>query len=93
MGEIKSTIDLVMEKTRHLTLSREEKDAQKKVEVHKRLKGLVQKYQDNLLRKDRLEKELDILNKTYDMNVICDLQENLPFLPQFLLLSDSMLKR
>ena len=70
MGEIKSTLDLVMEKTRHLTLSQEEKDAQTKVEVHKRLKGLVQKYQDNLLRKDGLEKELDILKKTYDMNVV-----------------------
>ncbi len=70
MGEIKSTLDLVMEKTRHLTLSQEEKDAQTKVEVHKRLKGLVQKYQDNLLRKDDLEKELDILKKTYDMNVV-----------------------
>ena len=69
MGEIKSTLDLVMEKTRHLTLSQEEKDAQKKVEVHKRLKGLVQKYQDNLLKKEQLEKELDILKKTYDMNV------------------------
>jgi hypothetical protein len=69
MGEIKSTLDLVMEKTRHLTLSQEEKDAQKKVEVHKRLKGLVQRYQDNLLRKDGLEKELDILKKTYGMNV------------------------
>ena len=33
MGEIKSTLDLVMEKTRHLTLSQEEKDAQKKVEI------------------------------------------------------------
>ena len=69
MGEIKSTIDLVMEKTRHLTLSQEEKDSQKKAEVHKRLKGLVQKYQDNLLRKDRLEKELNILKKTFDMNI------------------------
>jgi hypothetical protein len=69
MGEIKSTLDLVMEKTRHLTLSQEEKDAQTKVEVHKRLKGLVQKYQDNLLRKEQLEKELDILKKTYAMDV------------------------
>ena len=69
MGEIKSTLDLVMEKTRHLTLSQEEKDSQKKAEAHKRLKGLVQKYQDNLLRKDRLEKELNILKKTFDMNI------------------------
>ena len=28
MGEIKSTLDLVMARTRHLTLSREEKAAQ-----------------------------------------------------------------
>ena len=69
MGEIKSTLDLVMEKTRHLTLSQEEKDAQKKVEIKKRLKGLVQKYQDNLLRQEGLEKELEILKKTYGMNV------------------------
>ena len=68
MGEIKSTLDLVMEKTRHLTLSQEEKDSQKKVEVHTRLKGLGQKYRDNLLKKDGLGKELEILNKTYDIN-------------------------
>ena len=70
MGEIKSTLDLVMEKTRHLTLSQEEKDSQKKVEVHKRLKGLVQKYRDNLLKKDGLGKELEILNKTYNRLII-----------------------
>ena len=59
MGEIKSTLDLVMEKTRHLTLSQEEKEEQKHIEVDKRLKGLLQKYQDNLLKKEQLEKELD----------------------------------
>ena len=52
MGEIKSTLDLVMEKTRHLTLSQKEKEEQKQIEVNKRLKGLLQKYQDNLLRKE-----------------------------------------
>ena len=31
MGEIKSTLDLVMEKTRHLTLSQEEKKVQKRI--------------------------------------------------------------
>jgi hypothetical protein len=69
MGEIKSTLDLVMEKTRHLTLSREEKEEQKHIEVNKRLKGLVQKYQDNLLKKEHLEKELDSLRKAYDLKV------------------------
>ena len=69
MGEIKSTLDLVMEKTRHLTLSQEEKKAQERTEVSRRLQGLVQKYQDNLLKKENLKKELDNLKIAYDLNV------------------------
>ncbi len=69
MGEIKSTLDLVMEKTRHLTLSQEEKEEQKHIEVNQRLQGLLQKYQENLLKKEHLEKELDSLRKAYDLNV------------------------
>ena len=69
MSEIKSTLDLVMEKTRHLTLSREEKKAQQQIEVKKRLQGLLQKYQDNLLRKENLKKELDNLKIAYELNV------------------------
>ena len=69
MGEIKSTLDLVMEKTRHLTLSQKEKEGQKQIEVNKRLKGLLQKYQDNLLRKEQLGRELESLRKTFDLNV------------------------
>lgn len=68
MGEIKSTLDLVMEKTRHLTLSQKEKEEQKQIEVNKRLKGLLQKYQDNILRKEQLGQELDSLRKTFDLN-------------------------
>jgi hypothetical protein len=69
MGEIKSTLDLVMEKTKHLTLSQKEKEEHKQIEVSKRLKGLLQKYQDNLLRKEQLGQELEGLRKTYDLNV------------------------
>ena len=69
MGEIKSTLDLVMEKTRHLTLSQKEKEEQKQIGVNKRLKGLLQKYQDNLLRKEQLGQELESLRKTFDLNV------------------------
>lgn len=69
MGEIKSTLDLVMEKTRHLTLSQKEKEGQKQIEVNKRLKGLLQKYQDNLLREEQLGQELESLRKTFDLNV------------------------
>jgi hypothetical protein len=69
MSEIKSTLDLVMEKTRHLTLSQEEKKIQKRIEVNRRLQGLLQKYQDNLLKKENLKKELDKLKIAYDLNV------------------------
>ena len=69
MGEIKSTLDLVMEKTRHLTLSQEEKKIQIRIELNRRLQGLLQKYQDNLLKKENLKKELDNLKIAYDLNV------------------------
>jgi hypothetical protein len=69
MGEIKSTLDLVMEKTRHLTLSQEEKKVQKQVEVDRKLQGLLQKCQDNFLKMENLKKELENLKKEYDLNV------------------------
>ena len=43
MGEIKSTLDLVLEKTKNLTLSSEEKEEQKQKEIEKRIKGMMQK--------------------------------------------------
>jgi hypothetical protein len=45
------------------------KEEQKHIEVNKRLKGLLQKYQDNLLKKEDLEKELDSLKKAYALKV------------------------
>ena len=49
MGEIKSTLDLVMERTRHLTLSDDEKRRQRREEGSRRLAGLVQHYADGAL--------------------------------------------
>ena len=63
MAEIKSTLDLVMEKTRNLTLSAEEKQAQKQLEIGNRIKGLVQKYQDGLLTNNQLKIEYESLKK------------------------------
>ena len=57
MGEIKSTLDLVMEKTKHLSLSDEEKQTQKKVELEKRVNGLLQKYQDKVVSIEQLHTE------------------------------------
>jgi len=69
MGEIKSTLDLVMEKTKHLTLSREEKEQQKQNEAGRRVKGLIQKYQDNVLNKEKLAKELESMQATYGVMI------------------------
>ena len=65
MGEIKSTLDLVMEKTRHLSLSAEEKIEQEKEETKKVLSGLLQKYQDTLISLADLKTALDSLQKKH----------------------------
>jgi len=75
MGEIKSTLDLVMEKTKHLSLSKAEKEAQQKIETKKTLKGLVKKFQDQLLKPEMFIKELTALEKRYrmtDRNMLVD---------------------
>ena len=64
MGEIKSTLDLVLEKTRHLTLSEEEKQQHKRKETRNLLTGLLQRYQDSILNIQRLGEELDRLVQT-----------------------------
>ncbi len=52
MAEIKSTLDLVMEKTKHLKMSDSERKALDVEETLKKVPGLVQKYMDGAL-KDR----------------------------------------
>ena len=66
MGEIKSTLDLVMEKTKNLSLSSEEKTAQKNQEIESRIRGLLQKYKDQTLNADKFEFEYQKLQKNYD---------------------------
>jgi hypothetical protein len=73
MGEIKSTLDLVMEKTKHLSLSKEEKRAQRNKEVRGHLKGLVQKFQDGTLNRNQFEKELKVLNNNYAHSSVTDI--------------------
>jgi len=67
MGEIKSTLDLVMEKTKHLSLSDEEKQNQKKIESQKRINGLLQKYQDQVLSMEQLHTEYNLLKKEFKL--------------------------
>jgi len=66
MAEIKSTLDLVMQKTRNLNLSNEEKKEQKKNEISGRINGLLQKFMDQIIDADRLESEYQKLQKDYD---------------------------
>jgi len=63
MGEIKSTLDLVMERTRHLSLSAEEKEEQRREEFEKRLQGLLQTYADDAVSMDEFRDRLAALQK------------------------------
>lgn len=68
MGEIKSTLDLAMERTRHLSLSSEEKAHQQKVDFEKRLQGLLQQYEDQALTADELRQRIAKLEKQLDVS-------------------------
>ena len=67
MGEIKSTLDLVMEKTKNLSLSDEERQGQKNKEIESRIRGLLQKFNDQALSADKLGSEYRKLQKDYDL--------------------------
>jgi DNA-binding HxlR family transcriptional regulator len=66
VAEIKSTLDIVMEKTKHLALSEEEKREQKKKEAKQSLAGLLQKYLDKDLNFNQLKDKLNELKESYD---------------------------
>ncbi len=67
MGEIKSTLDLVMEKTKNLSFSDEERLGQKNKEIESRIRGLLQKFNDQALSADKLKSEYQKLQKDYDL--------------------------
>ena len=68
MAEIKSTLDLVMEKTRNLTLSADEKAAQQHKEAENRIRGLLQKYLDGVVSKPELKADYLRLKKHFGAN-------------------------
>lgn len=61
MAEIKSTLDLVMEKTRHLALSREEKEENERREFARRLQGVLQNFEDGRLDFTAVEEKISRL--------------------------------
>lgn len=70
MGEIKSTFDLVMERTKHLTLSDEEKQHNKKEDIINKIKSLVTKYEDGALRYSEFDKEVGGLGKSFGKDIV-----------------------
>lgn len=81
MDEIKSTLDLVMERTKHLSLSGEEKRSQKSDEARSRINGIIQKCIDGSMACDRFTTEYDRLkqelNLTDDTSVIAEIFQRL----------------
>lgn len=63
MAEIKSTLELVMERTRHLKLTEEDKRDQALAEFKGGLGGLLQKVQDGVLSLDRFKADLRALQE------------------------------
>lgn len=67
MGEIKSTLDLVMEKTRNLSLSAEEKESLKRTDFEKRLQSLLQQYADDIESVETLQRRIKSLQEELDV--------------------------
>ena len=63
MAEIKSTLELVMERTQNLTQTEEEKREQAVGEFKKSLSGLLQKFLDGALTPDRFREDLHRLQE------------------------------
>jgi len=57
MGEIRSTMDIIMEKTKGLTMTEKEKAEFQQRELTGKIKGLIQKFFDGSINLDRLKIE------------------------------------
>ena len=58
MAEIKSTLDIIMEKTKDLTMTEGEKEAIRKTEIEGKVRGLLRKFIDGLIKPERIRKEI-----------------------------------
>jgi hypothetical protein len=61
MAEIKSTLDIIMEKAKKFSVTEEEKQGFKRQELEGKIKGLVQKSIDGILDSERFQVELAAL--------------------------------
>ena len=58
MAEIKSTLDLIMEKTQNMVLTEDEKEEIRRKELNEKIKGWVQQYQDNVINLKAIKSEI-----------------------------------
>ena len=63
MAEIMSTLELIMEKTKHMTMSEDEKAEFKLREVRGKVGGFIQKFLDGIINLEKLKSEIDSLEK------------------------------
>jgi hypothetical protein len=62
MAEIKSTLDIIMEKAKKFSVTEEDKQGFKRQELEGKIKGLVQKTLDGILSSERFQAELAALH-------------------------------
>jgi len=58
MGEIRSTLDIIMEKAKEVEVTEEDKAAFMAREVEGKVRGLLQRYSDGVLTRARLQEEM-----------------------------------
>jgi hypothetical protein len=63
MGEIKSTLDIIMEKTKDLKMTDEEEREFRKRDIEGKVRGALQKFLDGLMDSNRLKEELNGLGE------------------------------
>ena len=76
MAEIKSTIDLIMERTKSLSASPQERESYQRQEREKRIRGLVQRLLDDNITLDGVKDELDKDKKIGSAAEVTDLLKN-----------------
>ena len=59
MGEIKSTLELAMERTKKIAISKEEKEEIKRKEILQKVTGLFHRYREGLLPLNEILKEIE----------------------------------
>jgi hypothetical protein len=59
MAEIKSTLDIIMERTKNLTMTDDEKASFRRKEAEGKVKGWIQRYQDGAIGLDKLRSDFE----------------------------------